>query len=520
MSGNLRRLLAAAGRLAGRRAGLVVAIGVALGIALLMAGADLGGLGGGAAPASAQSEKPLPPGAEACIDCHEAGRPGRRVAGEPPRFDPAAILASPHSGLDCTDCHQDLAGAEMPHAEELSPVACAMCHDQIQTQFEESLHGVAANRGDPLAPTCATCHGKHDIRRASDPDAMTAVINVPLLCGRCHHEGSPVSLTHSIPQDSILENYSESIHGEGLFKQGLVVTAVCTSCHTAHHVLPHTDPRSSISRGKIADTCTQCHGQIEEVHRKVIRGELWEKQPHMIPACVDCHSPHKVRKVFYTQGLADRDCMRCHARSDLASATGLEAADLHVNTHELAGSRHAKVACVQCHTDCTPSRERACETVIERVDCSICHNEVVEEYKGSTAWAAGQRGQPRCSGLPRLPRHPRHARQDRFQVADLLPQHSRSLRSLSPGGGEGGRAVPGARDRGGRTLYRVDPRQGAPGERAHGHRNLCQLPHRTRRAAGERSDLDCEPSEHRRDLRAVSPGNLRALHRKHPLGRL
>ena len=31
---------------------------------------------------------------------------------------------------------------------------------------------------------------------------------------------------------------------------------------------------------------------------KVIRGELWEKQANALPACVDCHQPHKVRKVF------------------------------------------------------------------------------------------------------------------------------------------------------------------------------------------------------------------------------
>ena len=37
----------------------------------------------------------------------------------------------------------------------------------------------------------------------------------------------------------------------------------------------------------------------------------------MLPACVDCHQPHKVRKVFYTQGMADADCMRCHAKESL-----------------------------------------------------------------------------------------------------------------------------------------------------------------------------------------------------------
>ncbi len=66
-------------------------------------------------------------------------------------------------------------------------------------------------------------------------------MGVPRLCGQCHREGTPVSQTHNIPQTNILGNYVDSIHGEGLFKRGLVVTAVCTSCHTSHFVLPHTD---------------------------------------------------------------------------------------------------------------------------------------------------------------------------------------------------------------------------------------------------------------------------------------
>jgi cytochrome b subunit of formate dehydrogenase len=327
----------------------------------------------------------LPPGSETCRECHEPGKPaGPRKSEVPPNFNAAALLASPHAGLACTDCHADLANAEFPHPAKLKKVECGGCHEDMKAQYEESLHGQAARKGDPLAPSCQSCHGTHDVLRPSDPGSPTSVMQIPALCGKCHHEGSEVQLTHSIPQDSVLENYSESIHGEGLYKKGLVVTAVCTSCHTAHDVLPHTDARSSISREKIAQTCTKCHARIETVHRKVIRGELWEKEPNRIPVCVDCHSPHKVRKVFYTQGMADRDCMRCHSRADLHSETGIAASALQVNGEELAGSRHARVACVQCHTDCSPSLLRPCTTVSEKVDCSICHTEVVDTYKTST----------------------------------------------------------------------------------------------------------------------------------------
>ena len=56
---------------------------------------------------------------------------------------------------------------------------------------------------------------------------------------------------------------------------------------------------------------------VEEVHTKVIRGELWETEPHKVPVCVDCHSPHEIREVFYPAGQANKDCMACHDDVDL-----------------------------------------------------------------------------------------------------------------------------------------------------------------------------------------------------------
>jgi cytochrome b subunit of formate dehydrogenase len=346
--------------------------------------------------------QPAPlPGAEPCAACHEEGRMvARREPGVPPPFGAAALRASPHAALECTHCHADLAGAELPHADKLAKVDCGACHPSEQKQFEESLHGRAVRRGDRLAPDCKRCHGTHNVRRASDPDSPIATMAIPRLCGSCHREGTPVSETRRIPQTNILENYVDSIHGVGLFRKGLTVTAVCTSCHTAHYVLPHTDPRSSISKQRIASTCTRCHAQIEAVHEKVIRGELWEKQPHLIPACVDCHEPHRIRRVFYTEGVADRDCLRCHGDPNLKVTRGGSSRSLFVNQEALARSRHARTACVQCHTGANPTHARPCDTVIAKVDCSVCHAAVVTQYQESIhgqLLAQGSPDAPACS---------------------------------------------------------------------------------------------------------------------------
>jgi len=351
-----------------------------------------------AATLLAQKPEPLP-GSKECAECHEPGRrTGKREAGMPPPIDAAALRASPHAALECRMCHDT--GKESPHSEKLPPVNCGACHAGQQEQYTESLHGRAARRGDRLAPDCKHCHGTHNILPASNPRSLTSTMEIPRLCGRCHHEGSPVELTYDLPQERVLENYTESIHGEGLFKRGLTVTAVCTSCHTAHFVLPHTDARSSIAQRNIARTCTRCHAQIEAVHQKVIRGELWEKQPHMIPACVDCHQPHKVRRVLYAQGMSDRDCQRCHGRPELATVRGGKTISLYVNQAELEASRHARKACVQCHTGGTPSHARPCATMPPKVDCSVCHAEVVSQFRESThgtLLAQGSPDAPECS---------------------------------------------------------------------------------------------------------------------------
>jgi predicted CXXCH cytochrome family protein len=369
----------------------VAASRLTLALALLALTAGLAGQ----QPATA----PAPPSNDDCAACHEPrGRAGKRKSGEAPPFNGVALKASPHASQDCVSCHSDI--KEVPHPEKLAPVDCGSCHGDEQKQYTASVHGRKAAGGDSSAPGCKSCHGTHNILRPSAPGSPTSTMEVPRLCGSCHREGTTVSLTRQIPQTNILGNYMDSIHGEGLFKKGLTVTAVCTSCHTAHFVLPHTDPRSSIAKQNIPRTCTHCHAQIETVHRKVIRGELWEKQPHMIPACVDCHSPHKVRKVFYTQGMADQDCLRCHSDPNIKGTHNGQTVSLFANKEELAHSRHAKIACVQCHTGGDPAdATRACRTIAPRVDCSICHTEVVDQYKESKhgqLFAQGSPDAPAC----------------------------------------------------------------------------------------------------------------------------
>ena len=309
--------------------------------------------------------------------------------------DQAAHESSAHAKAKCIGCHDDI--KEVPHKPGLKLVTCAKCHADEQKLYTESLHGQAAAKDDALAPKCIDCHGKHDTKPASDPASRTNPIHVPELCGTCHADDAPVAKTRNLSEKAITSNYAQSLHAEGLLKKGLTVTAMCTSCHTAHHVLPHTDPRSTIARENLVKTCTKCHGLIEEVHRKVIQGQLWEKEPDQIPICIDCHQPHKARRIFYDEGVSDKDCMGCHDKA-LQSTLGAPRELAAVDLVKMAGARHQTVRCAQCHTGASPAHTRPCDTVVKSVDCTICHADQVEQHK------AGIHGQLEAKGDPDAPK--------------------------------------------------------------------------------------------------------------------
>lgn len=308
---------------------------------------------------------------EDCLSCHSD-------ASMAPLVDEVTYKASIHGENLCISCHADLATGDFPH-DTPAPADCGQCHAKEQAQFNDSLHGKALANGDPLAPRCGSCHGDHDILAVNDPNSKVSPFQVPFVCGSCHSEGKPVTLQRTIHEDHILENYSESMHAEGLLKKGLTVSATCSSCHQAHQILPHTDPRSSIARVNVVQTCLQCHTEIERVHRKIIKGELWEKESRIIPVCVDCHQPHKARKIFYEQGVADKDCLTCHSKSDIVSST--DGRSLFVDITQNNDSVHDKVSCAQCHAEVSVSKVRACETITKKVDCAVCHKQQGIDYQ-------------------------------------------------------------------------------------------------------------------------------------------
>ena len=294
-----------------------------------------------------------------------------------------SLSGSIHKNVTCISCHKDANVTEFPHPENLEPVNCGSCHKNAQLQFSMSIHGQALKFNAPYAPDCKECHGKHDVLSHLNANSNTYKMNIPILCGQCHKEGAPVARLYKISKQNILANYSESIHGKGLFEKGLIVSATCNDCHSNHLILPHTNSKASTSSSKIANTCMKCHANIELVHKKVIKRELWEKKAGTIPACNNCHSSHEIKIQKTETTINNQICLNCHESDNTFKTVGNKKVSLKVNKSDLFKSAHKNIACNNCHTDVTMGTAvRPCKTV-KKVDCSRCHEEVSNIYINS-----------------------------------------------------------------------------------------------------------------------------------------
>lgn len=170
----------------------------------------------------------------------------------------------------CTDCHDH--HAVRPANDPLSGIfkfnvarTCGQCHASIAAHYAESVHGKALARGNWNAPVCTDCHGIHTISKAADH-----VRGPRSSCEHCH-EGVRLSQEFGIPGTRVA-SYESSYHGLAR-RMGSTVAADCASCHTAHDVLPSSDPRSAINPINLQKTCGRCHAGAKAnfTHGKIHR---------------------------------------------------------------------------------------------------------------------------------------------------------------------------------------------------------------------------------------------------------
>lgn len=335
----------------------------------------------------------IPPDENACVMCH--GEPDLWEEDTLRLYMPAEKLANDihwQKGVNCHDCHggdpDELDPGALHSAEagfrELADVqkACANCHKDQLTALRKSVHARAGerdelDRGTPMV--CGSCHGEnpHLLYPARDARSPVFADKQVQTCGHCHEED--------------LNTYMTTVHGIGLFQSGLMVTAVCSSCHGAHGIYYAADVRSTLHPTKVATTCGKCHRFIEERLEKSVHGQgsgpgglVKRAAPggnmKRKPSCTDCHQRHHMLRpgsARFEQELSSL-CGNCHP--DLSSRYSMS---LHGELTQLGYEPAAK--CADCHgshdiraADDPASRLAAGENRL--ATCRQCHLYAVRNF--------------------------------------------------------------------------------------------------------------------------------------------
>ncbi|MCI2432135.1 cytochrome c3 family protein [Candidatus Acetothermia bacterium] len=148
-----------------------------------------------------------------CTDCHTS----HRVMS---RFEPRSSVHPENLLQTCARCHADpdLMGQYGLRTDTLDG-------------FRQGVHGRALQKGNPRAPTCATCHGLHGSTLLKADDIVT-------VCGTCHIAER--------------QQFDKGPHRAALAKG-------CVSCHQDHRILP--------AQSDLFDTvCAQCHNSETTAH--------------------------------------------------------------------------------------------------------------------------------------------------------------------------------------------------------------------------------------------------------------
>ncbi|MCC7387617.1 MAG: hypothetical protein IT431_02485 [Phycisphaerales bacterium] len=295
-----------------------------------------------------------------------------------------ALAGSAHAAVTCVECHTD--AARLPHEPSLQLQTCATeCHEAQASAYPTGSHYEALQNNDELAPTCASCHGGHQIKPVGDLQSEQHRLNSIFMCAECHEKHMKDTPGGYKPRSHI-EAYFKSAHGRAVAESGLVNAPTCSDCHTAHAVHPVEHPDSPVHRDQIPQTCGRCHVGILKIYDTSIHGQLAAEGDPDAPVCTDCHTSHEIihpDAVAFKLASGER-CGACHEdRIKHYQET--------FHGKALALGRGSVAACFDCHghhdivgIDDEHSRlfgEKKLET------CRQCHPSATAKFTGYLAHA-------------------------------------------------------------------------------------------------------------------------------------
>ena len=260
---------------------------------------------------------------QTCIECHEESEHNTVIADD--------ISHSIHDGLECLDCHIDK--STIPHREEpgfhVECQGCRTCHDLESEEYQS--HGRESYLKCEDVPSCSSCHGDHDVLPSSTKLSKTNPLNLPETCGKCHFDLDLIT-KYQIRTDHPLGIYESSIHRSAV-EGGVVSAASCNDCHstegTAHKIYSQGNLNSSINHFNIPDTCGRCHPEATKNYWGGIHGQLVKRGDANSPVCTNCHGEHGIvshddpRSPVSKARVAESTCTPCHETITLTERYGI-----------------------------------------------------------------------------------------------------------------------------------------------------------------------------------------------------
>jgi len=291
---------------------------------------------------------------------------------------------SVHSIFQCVDCHAGFDPFDIPHADPIERVDCAMCHDT--PDLEKSIHFEALQDDHPEAPQCYDCHTKHYVKPAFEQRHDVAS------CMSCHETGDVAKFTRS---SHAFE------HPDG------TVNASCVDCHGGHDVFRVTSPESKVHVESVQETCGTCHGDVQEQEETSIHGQYYLEGHPAAPSCVDCHHSHDVSMDRFVR--EQETCLSCHLSDEFADYFGERSREFmdqyEHSIHYLAIEEgKTSASCSDCHGSHNVFPADDVRSTVHRTKinntCAQCHGEPFAELRRSDhgqAFARGVQSAPVCT---------------------------------------------------------------------------------------------------------------------------
>jgi cytochrome b subunit of formate dehydrogenase len=130
-----------------------------------------------------------------------------------------------------------------------------------------------------------------------------------------------------------------------------------------------------------AESCLACHGS-KDSGAPVVDAAAFAASRHARSACVGCHSD--IKEYPHPEKVAKVDCASCHAGEKKAMQSGVHAAVFAAKKNGTAN------ACASCHGN----HATQSPTKLGLSLCAQCHKKQVAEYKGSVHGQANKHGDP------------------------------------------------------------------------------------------------------------------------------